>query len=315
MKKRFLTYIFALACFAANAQDTVTEQNNYELVIIEDEEVIYVSDTVATVESTDSVISPIKHGDFESDILAFQYDTLPVEKVKPSFAEFNTTYKGWGYGVRMGMCMGGTSPFPLPEEIREIKSFGLNGAFMQEIYGYKLFNQRLGIYLGERIACEGMKTTARVKNYHMSIVQDGEEMAGYYTGIDETNARTVSVKVPVEAMFRITPRFDLRVGPYMQFNIKKSFEGKVYDGYLRVNDPTGQKVEFAKDTYAVYDFSDDMKKCLMGAELAADVKITKHFGAFALLDWGMNSVFPDDFETISFKMYPIYFSLGLFVGM
>lgn len=307
--------MFALSCLAVNAQDTVTVQNNGELVIIEDEKVVYVSDTVAAVEPVDSVIAPVKSGDFESDVLAFHYDTLPVEKVKPSFADYNTTVKGWGYGVRMGMCMGGTSPFPIPQEIREIVSFGLNGAFMQEFYGYKLFNQRVGIYLGERVACEGMKTTARVKNYHMSIVQEGEEMAGYYTGIDETNAKTVSIKVPVEAMFRVTPRFDLRVGPYLQFNIKKSFEGSVYDGYLRVDTPTGQKVEFSKDTYAVYDFSDDMRNCLVGAELAADYKITKHFGAFANLDWGLNSVFPDNFETISFKMYPIYFSLGLFVGL
>ncbi len=338
MRKNFLTYMFALACLSANAQEAETEQNNgdfaiavasdveadstspkiavaYEPVVAASNDEAIAVDVVVDMVSNDTIVAPIKNGDFKSDMLAYQYDTMPVAKVKHTFAEYNTTVNGWGYGVRMGICLGGTSPFPIPQEIREIQEFGLNGAFMQEFYGYKLFNERVGLYLGERIAVEGMKTTARVKNYHMSIVQDGEEMAGYYTGIDETNARTVSIKVPIEAMFRVAPRFDLRVGPYLQFNINKSFEGSVYDGYLRVDTPTGQKVEFSKDTYAVYDFSDDMKKFMVGAELAADFKITKHFGAFAHLDWGLNSVFPDDFETISFKMYPIYFSMGLFVGL
>lgn len=245
-------------------------------------------------------------------------DTSVIKvRVKPAFEDFTTTLKGFGYGYRAGFTIGGISPMPLPAEIREMKSFSPNGAFMQEIYGYKMFGekQRFGVYFGERLAVEGMNAEAVVKNYKMSIEQGGDYISGYFTGVDKTEARLISVKMPLEFMARVTPRLDFRVGPYAQINLHKEFKGEVYDGYLREGDPTGQKIVFADGSTASYDFSEDVKKALFGVEVAADIKITKYFGVFANLDYGCGSVFPNNFETITFKMYPIFFSLGLFVGI
>lgn len=241
-----------------------------------------------------------------------KYET---EKAKPTFEDFTTTINGFGYGYRMGFTIGGITPVPLPAEIREMQSFSPNGAFMQEIYGYKLFNQRFGIYLGERLAIEGMNAEAGVKNYQMSIEQGGDYISGYFTGIDKTEAKLISVKMPIEFMARVTPRLDFRVGPYIQINLHREFKGEVYDGYLREGDPTGQKIVFSDGSTASYDFSEDVKKTCFGAEVAADFKITKYFGVFGNLDYGFGSVFPSDFETVTFKMYPIFFSLGVFVGI
>lgn len=220
-------------------------------------------------------------------------------------------WTGWGYGYRLGFTIGGITPVPLPAEVREMMTFSPNGAFMQEIYGYKLFKEKFGFYFGERLAIEGMNVEARVKNYHMSIEQGGDYISGYFTGVDKTEAKLISVKIPIEFMVRVNSRLDLRVGPYIQINLHKEFKGEVYDGYLRENTPTGQKIIFSDGSTATYDFSEDVKKAGFGAEVAADFQIKNGFGIFANLDYGFRSVFPDDFETISFKMYPIFFSLGL----
>ena len=150
-----------------------------------------------------------------------------------------------------------------------------------------------------------------MKNYHMSIEQGGDYISGYFTGVDKTEAKLISVKIPIEFMARVNSRLDLRVGPYIQINLHREFKGEVYDGYLRENTPTGQKIVFSDGSTATYDFSEDVKKAGFGAEVAADFQIKNGFGIFANLDYGFRSVFPDDFETISFKMYPIFFSLGL----
>ena len=220
-------------------------------------------------------------------------------------------WNGWGYGCRLGFTIGGITPVPLPAEVREMMTFSPNGAFMQEIYGYKLFKEKFGFYFGERLAIEGMNVEARVKNYHMSIEQGGDYISGYFTGVDKTEAKLISVKIPFEFVARVTPRLDLRVGPYAQINIHREFKGEVYDGHLRENTPTGQKIVFSDGSTATYDFSEDVKKAGFGAEVAADFQIKNGFGIFANLDYGFRSVFPDDFETISFKMYPIFFSLGV----
>lgn len=220
-------------------------------------------------------------------------------------------WTGWGYGCRLGFTIGGITPVPLSAEIREMMTFSPNGAFMQEFYGYKLFKERFGFYFGERLAIEGMNVEARVKNYHMSIEQGGDYISGYFTGVDKTEAKLISVKIPIEFMARVNSRLDLRVGPYIQINLHREFKGEVYDGYLRENTPTGQKIIFSDGSKATYDFSEDVKKTCFGAEVAADFQIKNGFGIFANLDYGFRSVFPDDFETISFKMYPIFFSLGL----
>ncbi len=264
-------------------------------------------------ESNDVVSVPVS-----AETLSDQ-DTVEVKVKrvgkKPTFEEFTTTKNGFGYGYRMGFIIGGITPVPLPAEIRAMESFSPNGAFMQEIYGYKMFGQRCGLYLGERLAIEGMNAEARVKNYQMSIEQGGDYISGYFTGIDKTEAQLISLKIPVEFLARVSPRLDFRVGPYAQINLHREFKGEVYDGYLREGNPTGQKIEFSDGSTASYDFSNDVKKASLGAEVAADFKIKKYFGVFGALDLGFGSVFPDNFETITFKMFPIFFNLGVFVGI
>jgi hypothetical protein len=217
----------------------------------------------------------------------------------------------WGFMARVGFTIGGTAPLPMPREIRKINSYKLDGFSMLGIDAYRLFNDRWGLLSGVRLSYEGMKTKADVKNYHITITQNSDRLTGNYTGTDENNVRTLSLKVPIEVLYRVSPRWALRGGPYLQINLSRKFDGTVYNGYLREGNPTGQKVDIDASNPATYDFHHDMRRVLYGFEAGADWKASRLVSCFAQLDWGADGIFKSDFETIRFNMYPIYLTLGV----
>lgn len=219
--------------------------------------------------------------------------------------------KDWGCLLRTGYILGGTTPMPLPAEIRSIGQYRPQGGFTVHFDAYKMFNKRYGVMAGVHYFMEGMFTGAEVKNYAMGIQMGEDYLEGRFTGTDETESFMAGFTIPVMATFRLSPRWNMNVGPYASFLIYRLFEGSVYDGYLRVGDPTGEKVEISKENPATYDFSDDMRRVLWGMEIGFDWKATKRLTTFASLDWGMNSIFKRNFETVAFPMYPFYATFGI----
>ena len=106
----------------------------------------------------------------------------------------------------------------------------------------------------------------------------------------------------------------LKAGPYMSVLLDKSFEGYVYDGYLRQGDPTGPKVTMGskEDERATYDFSDDMRSLQFGIAAGVDWQFSHRFGVSADLNWGLNGIFKKDFKTVEQTLYPIYGTIGVF---
>ena len=150
----------------------------------------------------------------------------------------------------------------------------------------------------------------------MSLTMDGNTMAGYFTGTDITNTDMWGMTIPLQATFSIGPRWNVSFGPYFSTYFKQSFEGEVYNnsqgiGYLRVDTPTGQKVEITKTNPATYDFSDNMLRWNGGIELTFDWKAWRHLNVFASLDWGLSNIWERDFEAVAFRMYPIYATVGV----
>lgn len=179
-----------------------------------------------------------------------------------------------------------------------------------------MFGKRLGIQFGMHLFFEGFHTSADVKNYRMTITQGNSTLSGNFTGTDETNTKMVGITLPVTATFRISPRWNVGIGPFFSFVGKGTFDGEVYDnsegiGYLREGDPTGPKIEITRKNPASYDFSSDMKHFYWGLEFMFEWKALQHMNVFGGLDWGLSSIFPSDFETVPFKMYPIYAKFGL----
>lgn len=227
-----------------------------------------------------------------------------------------TSREGAGVILRAGYTIGGTTPIPLPKEIRGIKEFSPKGGGTIGMDVYKMFSRRWGIMMGVHAFYKGFHTSADVKNYWMSLTREGNTMSGYFTGRDVTNTSMWGVTLPLLATFRISPRWNVSVGPYFSGFFKRTFEGEVYDGkngigYLRVDGPTGEKVIIDRTNPATYDFKDDMRNWDGGLEFTFDWKAMKHMNVFATLDWGLSSIWDRDFEAVQFKMYPIYATIGV----
>ncbi len=225
----------------------------------------------------------------------------------------NASVKGWQIELRGGYNMGGTSPIPLPVEIRKIKSYKPSTGFSGEVDFTRFFdrNHRWGLQFGVRVENKDMETDAEVKNYGMTITNDGAEASGRWTGGVQTSVRNSFLTFPIVGVYKVHPRTNIKLGVFLSYLISGKFTGYVYDGYLRNGDPTGEKTTFADGKTATYDFSDNLRRFQWGAEAGVDWEAFKHLKLYADLTWGLNSAFPKSFETITFNMYPIYFNLGV----
>ena len=219
------------------------------------------------------------------------------------------TLMGLEYRVKAGFNIGGTSPLPLPREIRAINSYSPTLAIAIEGDVHKQFeNSRWGFLMGLRFETKGMKTNARVKNYHMEMTaKDGGYIEGAWTGCVKTKVRMSYVTIPMLATYKATPRLELHAGPYFSYATDREFSGSAIDGYIREGDATGEKAYVEE---ATYDFSDDIRNFQWGVQLGCEWRAYKHLNLYADLSWGINSMFPNHFESVTFSMYPIYANLG-----
>ncbi len=213
--------------------------------------------------------------------------------------------------VKLGYGIGGTSPLPIPAEIREINGYNpLFNISAQALYNIGL-SERWGILTGLRIERKGMTSDARVKNYGMTINDDeGGTVSGRWTGDVTMTSDLLQLTIPVSASFTCSERWNVHAGLYLGFHLKHEFYGEVSNGYLREGDPTGAKIEIGSDPQT-FDFSEEMRNLQFGATVGCEYRFHKRFGAFADLNWGFNNIFVDDFTTITFNLYPIYGTLGI----
>ena len=207
----------------------------------------------------------------------------------------NAALHGWEYEVRAGFSIGGTSPIPLPAEIRSINSYNPSLAISLEGNMTKWIEptKKWGIVTGIRLESRKMKTDATVKNYNMEIIaSDGGRLKGNWTGKVSTNVNNSYLTLPVLAAYKINDRWHMKAGVYASYILEREFSGNVYDGYLREENP------------------EELRHFQSGVQAGADWLAFKHLKVYADLTWGLNDIFKKDFTTISFAMYPIYLNIG-----
>ena len=218
--------------------------------------------------------------------------------------------KGWHVRLGAGFNIGGTAPLPLPAEIRSIEGYNPNMNIALEGAVQKNFKKsRWGMLLGIRLESKGMSTDAKVKNYHMEAVNtDGSgTVIGAWTGKVKTEVDNTYLTFPILATFKISDRWQVSGGPYLSYMFDGKFTGKAYEGYIRDQNPTGEKADV---TCANYDFSTDLRKFNWGIQAGGEFKAYKHLSVFANLQWGLNGIFPSDYGSVTFPLYPIYATLG-----
>lgn len=218
--------------------------------------------------------------------------------------------RGWNIRMSAGVNIGGTSPLPLPREIRSINSYnpGLNLSLEGSVQK-SFYNSCWGVLVGVRFERKGMATDASTKNYHMEAWNtDGSgKVVGAWTGKVKTKVNNSYLTLPVLATYSLNERVMLSVGPYVSYLLDGEFTGEAYDGYIRDQNPTGERADV---TRAEYDFGKDMNKWQWGVQAGCEYRAYRHLALFANLQWGMNSIFPDDYSAITFALYPIYGTLG-----
>ena len=224
-----------------------------------------------------------------------------------------STLHGLEYEFKAGVNIGGTSPLPLPHEIRSIDSYKPGLAITIEGNATKWIDEakKWGISIGLRLDSKSMTTEATVKNYNMKIINtNGGELTGLWTGGVYTKVDNSYLTVPLLANYRISNRWKLVLGPYLSYMIDGDFSGHVYEGHLRTPDATGSRVDFSGESIATYDFSNDLRKFQWGLQFGGEWRAFKHLNVYADLTWGLNDIFQKDFDTITFSMYPIYLNVG-----
>lgn len=217
------------------------------------------------------------------------------------------------YNVRLGYNIGGTAPVGLPATIRKLNDYDFEANVSLCFDVKTTIKGRWGVMSGLHLENKGMKTDASVKNYHMTIQQDGSYLEGYFTGHNVTKVEEWLITVPVMATCNVGRGVTLKLGPYLSYVLTSKFEGDVYDGYLRQDTPTGPKVTFgsADNERGTFDFSGDMRHWQFGIDFGADWYFTHRWGVYADLAWGVTGVHKSSFKTIEQTLYPIYGTVGV----
>ena len=217
------------------------------------------------------------------------------------------------YTVRLGYNIGGTAPLGMPATIRSLNKYTLKANISLGVDAQKQITPQWGVLTGLHLDRKDMEIDATVKNYHMTMAKGGDEIEGYYTGNLVTVCGEWVLTLPVMATFNVGEEVMLKCGPYVSYVMSKTFEGHVYDGYLRRDDPTGEKIEMGNtsETRGTFDFSDNMRCFQTGIDVGIDWQIGNHWGAYADLQWGLSGIHRSSFKTIEQTLYPIYGTLGV----
>ena len=217
------------------------------------------------------------------------------------------------YYLRFGYGIGGTAPMDMPATIRSMDSYKLTPNFTLGLGLHRGITQHWGMSTGLYLENKGMNVEATVKNYKMAIVQGGQRLEGNFTGGVSIEVEQWMLTLPLLATYSINNKWSVHVGPYFSYANSPKFTGYAYDGYIRVGDPTGAKIEIGSDenSRGSYDFSDSMRSWQFGMMIGADWRFYKQWGAFVDLTWGFTEIFKSSFDTIEQDLYPIYGTIGI----
>lgn len=231
----------------------------------------------------------------------------------PAFAQNSSFWSDIRLDATIAYNIGGTAPVGLPASIRKLNSYSLRANPDIGVNAEKPLGSRWGILIGLHFENKGMKEDANVKNYHIEMVRGGESLEGMFTGDVTTHVREWMLTLPVMASYCICEKVRLHAGPYISWLVGRRFDGVAHDGFLRVGDPTGPRVELGNEegTRGDYDFTDSMRYMQIGIAAGADWQTGQRWGVSAGVKWGVSGVHHSNFKTIDQTLYPIFGTVGV----
>lgn len=252
----------------------------------------------------------MKHKIMKTKYLKFALIALMAIQLIPARAQ--DKIKLWEFKVYAGYNFGGTTPLPLPAEIRKIKSWSPGFAGTLAFQATRWITPEWGVSSGIAIDLKGMVIKSEVK-YMMTnlVIGEGDNtgyFSGMFTGDNMTKVRNGYFVLPVLAAWRPHEKWTFRLGGYFASQQDAKFEGTASNGYIRDGGPSGNRVNIES---ATFDFSDDVKKVDAGLMAQADWFFTSKMAVTTQLSWGLVPIFPSDFNGIPYKMYNVYFMTGI----
>jgi len=211
----------------------------------------------------------------------------------------------WDYSAKLGLNLGGTMPFPIPANINKIESYSPNLFPTIEAEALKWVSEKIGISAGIRSDSKGMRTTAKVKEYTMNF----KDFEGRFDGTVDTDISVNYIGLPVLAHYVFAENFFVHAGAYYAYMISGEFKGAAYDGKLRDKDGSRMDVTIPQN----YDFSNEFRNYDAGLSLGLSVLPYNEHLMFSFdFNYGLMSIFPNDFNGIAYDMQNIYgkFSVG-----
>lgn len=215
----------------------------------------------------------------------------------------------WEFKINAGYNIGGTSPLPIPEEIRKIESFSPPVlAPHVALECTRWFREKWGVSAQITLDYKGFTVKDRVKSLHTEIEMGDEKYIGHFTGSNKTEIKNTYITLPVMVSYRMSERWTAQLGCYAGYLYNAGFKGTASDGYIRRGSPIGEKTIVDN---ARFDFSDDQKKLDFGILAAGEWRFSRAFALRGQLAWGLVPVFPSGFTGVSFNMYNIYGTVGV----
>lgn len=215
--------------------------------------------------------------------------------------------------LRAGYSIGAAAPMGIPASIRSLESFAPTPNMLVGADVRWPLSGSWGLETGLHFENKGMDVAVTTKGYHMAMVKGGEQLEGLYTGRVEQTTRAWMFTIPLMVTYTLSSRWRLQAGPYLSLLTSKGFSGNVADGYLRKDNPTGQRIEMghAPEERATYDFSDHMRSCQAGMAVGASYRLARRLDIAADLSWGLSGVMHSSFKTVEQTLYPIYGTLSV----
>lgn len=215
--------------------------------------------------------------------------------------------------IVVGYNIGATAPSSIPREIRKID--GWWPQFTPQL-GYNIIyktNSPWQLGSGIMLDYKGMGAREKVKNLYTEIKleEDGRFLSGYFSGMNEVRIKSAYVTIPLFVRYKINEKWYVRGGGYASYRFSSSFKGEVWNGHMRTPDPTGQEISLENKGDATFDFGSDMRDFDFGILAGGEMKINEKFNLYGNLNWGLSPVFHSSFTPMPFKMYNIYFAIGV----
>lgn len=217
------------------------------------------------------------------------------------------------YQLLLGTNIGGTTPLPLPAEIRKINSYqpGLQPVIGIRATHWWQSHPKWGLTSGLNIEYRGFEEQAEVKYWYTNLKVGEGDAAGTYsgtfTGKNKTEVKNGYFSVPLMVSFRPFDVWTFNLGGYFSWMHTSKFEGSASDGYIRNGGPNGSKTNIES---ATFDFGDKEKKVDAGLAAGADWNFYQRISLSGQLNWGLVPVFPSSFKGLSYSIYNIYFTIG-----